>query len=593
MILLLFVIILQSDTPYTLKYFSFEPEPASKCCDYTGERSKAFRKVEKFMPNDEIIQYYDYLMRLAVSKCGSQTDAEDLVGDTMLAAFAYLHRGGTIEYPKTWLANTLYHKHNDNLRKKYRAPIMVCLDEGVDFAEAEDEESFTSEEKAKVRKELNYLSFITREVLIRFYFGNQSVSDIAEGLGIPEGTVKSRLSSGRSQIKKGLETMETRENYLPGDMCLSYGGMEGLKGEPVSLVEGDKIVQNLLVLAYEKPVTIRELSRAIDIPVAYIEPIVKKLVDGELMVQMDGGKVYTDFIITKPQDSVKNFKPQLDFAHEHFETIWGIVERMSDKILKLDFVNNMEKEERTKLDRYAVLKALQDFQHFGTGKIEVPNFPQRRDGGRWFAQAIAVDAGYNMKEYREASEYAIHGGHRTLEALTAGGTRRVRLYEFDTTLWDSPHRYSFAYELYFKHIIPFLWCIYADIPLAERPEIPNELISNMPALERLGMIGNTQNKPCVKIPVLKKEEYDELCAIIKSATEEIKSAIGEEFTSFIASMKTPIPKHLTSVPELFRYHEATKYFVIAIVREAYGKGLHLKGVDYCCPPVVMVYACIE
>ena len=70
------------------------------------------------MTNDEIIQYYDYLIRLATSKCNSQSDAEDLVGDTMLAAFAYIHRGGVIEHPKTWLTNTLYHKHNDNLRKK-------------------------------------------------------------------------------------------------------------------------------------------------------------------------------------------------------------------------------------------------------------------------------------------------------------------------------------------------------------------------------------------------------------------------------------------------------------------------------------------
>jgi hypothetical protein len=80
-----------------------------------------------------------------------------------------------------------------------------------------------------------------------------------------------------------------------------------------------------------------------------------------------------------------------------------------------------------------------------------------------------------------------------------------------------------------------------------------------------------------------------MCAVIKNATEEIKAAIGEEFTAFITSMKTPIPKHLTSVPELFRYIDATKYFVMSIVREAYRKGLHLKDVDYCCPPVVLVY----
>ncbi len=540
------------------------------------------------MTNDEIIQYYDYLIRLATSKCNLQNDAEDLVGDTMLAAFAYMHRGGIIAHPKTWLTNTLYHKHNDNLRKKYRTHVTVCLDESVDIAEDEDEEYFTSEEASKVRKELNHLSFITRDVLIRFYFGNQSVADIAEELDVPEGTVKSRLSAGRGQMKKGLESMEKRENYLPGRLNLSFGGSDGLKGEPISLVEEDLIAQNLLILAYDKPITISDLSKAIGIPAAYIEPIVKKLVDGELMVQMDSGKVYSDFIISKAQDILKNFELQKDFAHKHFDTVWSIVEKMSDKISKMDFVKNMDAEERTKLDRYAVSQDFQDFQHFGTGKIESPKFPKRKDGGWWFAQAIAFDAGYNTKEYMEASGYCIHGGHRISEAVSIGRTKCIRLYEFDTTLWDSPHRYGGAYELYFKHIIPLLWSIYDGISL-ETSDIPNEFISYIPTLEQFGVIGHTEDKLCVKIPVLKKTHYDEMCALIKNATEEIKVAIGEEFTSFITSLKTPIPKHLTSVPELFRYMEATAYFAMSIVREAYDKGLHLNGVNYCCPPVVMVY----
>lgn len=540
------------------------------------------------MTNDEIIQYYDYLMRLAASKCNSQLDAEDLVGDTMLAAFAYIHSGGTIQHPKTWLVNTLYHKHNDNLRKKYRSPITVCLDEGFDISEEETEEYLSSEEAAKIRKELNHLAYITREVMIRFYYGSQSVADIADGLNIPEGTVKSRLSTGRSQMKKGLVTMETRENYLPGRLNLSFGGSDGLKGEPISLVEEDLIAQNLLILAYDKPITISDLSKAIGIPAAYIEPIVKKLIDGELMVQMDSGKVYSDFIISKAQDILKNFESQKNFAHKQFDTVWNIVEKMSDKISKMDFVKSMDSEERTKLDRYAVLKALQDFQHFGTGKIESPKFPKRKDGGWWFAQAIAFDAGYNTKEYMDASEYCIHGGHRTSEAVSVGRTKRIRLYEFDTTLWDSPHRFGGAYELYFKHIIPLLWSIYDGISL-ETSDIPNDFISYIPTLEQFGVIGRTEDKLCVKIPVLKKTDYDEMCALIKNATEEIKAVIGEEFTTFITSLKTPIPKHLTSVPELFRYMEATAYFVMSIVREAYDNGLHLKDVDYCCPPVVLVF----
>ena len=540
------------------------------------------------MNKDEIIRYYDDLMRLAVSKCSSQTDAQDLVGDTMLAAFSYINKGGRIEHPKTWLANTLCHKYNDSLRKKYRAPTTVNFEDSFEIP-AEEEEYFSSEDAAKIRKELNHLAYINREVLIRYYFGAQSVSDIAAGLGIPEGTVKSRLATGRSQMKKGLETMETRENYLPGKLYLSFGGAEGINMEPISLVENDLIAQNLLILTYEKPITVSDLSKAIGIPAAYIEPIVKKLVDGELMAETDSGKVYADFLITKPQDRLKHFKAQLDFVDRHFDTIWNIIAKMSAEISGFGFVSVLDSKQKTELDRYAVLKALQDFQHCGTGKIEPPHFPKRRDGGRWFAQATAFEAGYNTKEYNEASEYAIQGGHRTSENFVDGGTRSVRLYEFDTTLWDSPHRYGGAFDLYFKYIIPLLWRIYADKTIDYNSEIPNEFISYIPSLERFGMLGNTQGKLRVAIPVLKKSEYEKVNAAIKRATENLKAAIGEDFSAFASSKKTPVPKHLTSVPELFRYGDATNYFAMTVVRKAYEKGLHMKNVDYCCPPAVLVY----
>ena len=98
-----------------------------------------------------------------------------------------------------------------------------------------------------------------------------------------------------------------------------------------------------------------------------------------------------------------------------------------------------------------------------------------------------------------------------------------------------------------------------------------------------------QGKLHVAIPVLKKSEYEKVNAAIKRATENLKAAIGEEFSAFSSSKKTPVPKHLTSVPELFRYGDATNYFAMTVVRKAYENGLHMKNVDYCCPPAVLVY----
>ena len=134
----------------------------------------------------------------------------------------------------------------------------------------------------------------------------------------------------------------------------------------MSLVEDDLIAQNLLILAYEKPITVSDLSKSIGIPAAYIEPIIKKLVDGELMVQTDRGKVYSDFIITKPQKALENFKPQLEFAHKHFNTIWGILHKMSEKISKMTFVQSI-----SSIKRYRCLSKppsailpLRKFRHF-------------------------------------------------------------------------------------------------------------------------------------------------------------------------------------------------------------------------------------
>lgn len=80
------------------------------------------------MKHDELLLYTDYLLRLAMSKCDTQSDAEDLVQDTMLSALDYIMRGNQIEYPKTWLTNVLMNRFNTNLRKKYRQPYVVSYE---------------------------------------------------------------------------------------------------------------------------------------------------------------------------------------------------------------------------------------------------------------------------------------------------------------------------------------------------------------------------------------------------------------------------------------------------------------------------------
>ncbi len=109
-----------------------------------------------------------------------------------------------------------------------------------------------------------------------------------------------------------------KENsYAPQELWVRNSGRPGMAGEPLSLTEGDALAQNLLILAYEKPITVSDLSKAIGVAAAYVEPVVRRMVDGGLMQRMGDGRVYTDFIIYHAEDYVKYIHEQETFVKDH------------------------------------------------------------------------------------------------------------------------------------------------------------------------------------------------------------------------------------------------------------------------------------
>lgn len=539
---------------------------------------------------ENLLEYYDYIRRLSESKCTSREDAEDLISETFLAAYARLYQGGVITHPKTWLANTLLHKFNSMLRKKYRQPTVVNYDT-LDLPAPEENLFDRTEEAAEVRRELLYLSETAREVIIRYYYNGYSVGEIAAQLGIPEGTVKSRLSAGRSKMKKGLTNMTEKKNNIPGRLNISNSGSAGPGDEPCSLVENDLIAQNLLILAYERPLFMTELAEAISIPTVYIEPIVKKLADGELMARNREGRYYTDFIIYKPEDIVDRFPVQRAFAHERFDRFWNIMEKLLDEINNLDGCRDLNVRQLRKLEQYSVLRALQSFE-IERSDEDKKACPNRRDGGQWIAMGWAFPGGYDDTKYRQVCEYTIQGGHRTNGgACDYAGAKYLKLCEFDTTLWDNPSRWSgtCGFSVYFREMKEFLWCIYKGIP-AEQGNISNAMLESIDRLiEKTGLITREKGKLAVDIPVMTKEFYRQTEACIRQAYDQLAAELGAEYREYLKGNMLEIPRHLKGILTLHRYLPATSCIVMSIVREAYEKGLHLADVDYCCPPVVLVY----
>lgn len=206
----------------------------------------------------ELTYHIDYVLKIALQKCSNTYEAQDLCQDTLLAAVKYLSSGKEIENIQAWLVTVLNRKFYDSLRKKYNKPT-VCYDLLPDILNNNEpcEDILHSVEEEELRRQIAYLSGIYRDVIVRHYLNGESIEYIAKALNIPQGTVKSRLSNGRTQIRKGFESMNnyTKQSYEPLVLYVGISGIQGLNGEPYSITDNNPIAQNLLFLAYDEPIT--------------------------------------------------------------------------------------------------------------------------------------------------------------------------------------------------------------------------------------------------------------------------------------------------------------------------------------------------
>lgn len=158
----------------------------------------------------EIYQYFcEELMRSAILLLRNHDDAQDIVSQTFILFFKNIDRFNTIYPVRPWLhrilkneASTLFQKRS----KKYASEEDLKIN--LPVAEpTQEEEVFTAEETKILKEAMRLLKEEERLVLEGYYFQELSVKQLALTLGIPEGTVKSRLFNARSSLSKKIEEL--------------------------------------------------------------------------------------------------------------------------------------------------------------------------------------------------------------------------------------------------------------------------------------------------------------------------------------------------------------------------------------------------
>jgi len=168
--------------------------------------------------NEMATQHLDALYRTAVRLTGRPQDAEDLVQETYLRAWRSLHtyRPGT--NPKAWLFRILHNAHIDRFRASSRTVPTVDELEGQDpaFVVHETPETLVMSGlvDTEVRKALMEIPEVFRACLILADLEGFTYQEIADILGIPRGTVMSRLFRGRRAMRRLLTQYGRDHGYL-------------------------------------------------------------------------------------------------------------------------------------------------------------------------------------------------------------------------------------------------------------------------------------------------------------------------------------------------------------------------------------------
>ena len=149
---------------------------------------------------------YAPLYRFALSLAKSETDAADLTQQTF---FLWASKGEQLRdssKAKSWLFTTLYREFLNRRRHEVRFP-KIELDDVPEEA-VSIVPNMNAFDGVSITKALHEVEEPFRAALTLFYLEQFSYQEIADVLRVPIGTVMSRLSRGKAQLRKRLLSTE-------------------------------------------------------------------------------------------------------------------------------------------------------------------------------------------------------------------------------------------------------------------------------------------------------------------------------------------------------------------------------------------------
>ena len=143
------------------------------------------------------VRVYRFVLRVV----RDETKAEDLISEVFLDVWRQADRFEGRSAVSTWLLAIARFKALSALRRRPDEELDEEAAEAIEDPSDNPEESLAKKDKSSViRKCLEGLSADHREIIDLVYYHEKSVEEVAEIVGIPENTVKTRMFYARKKL---------------------------------------------------------------------------------------------------------------------------------------------------------------------------------------------------------------------------------------------------------------------------------------------------------------------------------------------------------------------------------------------------------
>lgn len=371
------------------------------------------------MDGKEIIPYIDPIFRFCHHRLNNWHDAEDLAGEILLHILDGIGKY-EISSLESWVWRIAHNRYARFIDARNRRQSILS---GQELSEVEadclqPEEASMEEEYEPVFICLHTLSSEYRDIFVDYYIGEMSVKQLSRKYTLPETTIKWRLNVGRSRIRERIGTDQMDKVYQR--INWNTNGCNG--SMDASRYLHSQIARAICKAAYEKPLTVEEISLCTGIPTIYIEDELPRLIYGDAIEKI-GNKYATDFIIFRLKDRAATeavLEPMVKEIADHYEKLlWGVSAggegQPSDRTQKVEESKpcgsgfGMERLGYM-LIPYFIRAKLEELKN-GRLHLSNGNFPPRKDGGHgWFIVPETADAGEEMGEYSTGCNINNTGG---------------------------------------------------------------------------------------------------------------------------------------------------------------------------------------